>query len=101
VVACPRWFAELAEVTRRPKFAGRFSPAQAQALIEGLLERTLLREDPAASLGLTRDPDDDYLVELAHAAGCEAIVSGDADLRTQDAVRVVSAKEALEAFKVG
>jgi len=38
--------------------------------------------DPAAAKALTRDPDDDHLVALARDAGCDLIVSGDADLLT-------------------
>lgn len=46
----------------------------------------------------TRDPDDDYLVVLARAAGTEAIVSGDGDLTDQSDLDppVLTPREVLE-----
>jgi len=89
-VACPRWFAELAQVTERPKFAGRFSRPQASAVIDALLTRVELREDPHAPMAYTPDRDDDYLVALALEAGCEAIVSGDPHLSDQNVLAVLA-----------
>jgi hypothetical protein len=59
--ACPRWFAQLAAVTERPKFSGRFSRQEALAVIDALLAAANMRDDPQAATTFTPDRSDDYL----------------------------------------
>lgn len=101
LIACPRWFTELGAVLARPKFASRFTPAQAGAVLDALHAVAELSGDPVGVLATTRDPGDDYLVALALGQGCEAIVSGDQDLRSQSLVPVASAREALGLIDAG
>jgi predicted nucleic acid-binding protein len=37
-------------------------------------------DDPPQPVAVSRDPDDYYLIALAHAAGADYLVSGDSDL---------------------
>lgn len=80
LIVSPLMLAELERVLRRPKFADSISVAEIEGLLEALREDTTLHGDPPAAPGLTRDPEDDYLVALALASEADCIVSGDADL---------------------
>lgn len=64
----------------RPRFRRWVSTATATEFIDGLAEDAQLLDDPPAQPGLTEDPDDDYLVALARAAGVDYLVSGDRHL---------------------
>lgn len=70
---------ELTEVLLRLKFRRWVSLADAVAFTETLGGHAGLRDDPGPAAPRTRDPDDDYLVALAEAAGA-FLVTGDADL---------------------
>ena len=69
---------EHVEVLSQPKFAKAISAAQRDAFLSSLMANAATLE-PAARVHDCRDPDDMHL-ELALAAGAEAIVSGDAHL---------------------
>ena len=71
---------ELDDVLGRSKFRRWLSQAEADAFIELLGDYAVFVDDPEPEPGLTRDPDDDYLVVLARAAGAVVLVSGDKDL---------------------
>lgn len=58
---------ELEEVLRRPRLATRVDSWEASGYVSGLRRAALPSKDPPAEPGLTPDPDDDYLVTLAHA----------------------------------
>ena len=80
MVVCPALLVELEEVLLRPKFRRYLSVEQARqfvALVGAVSEGQL---DPVVRRGLTRDPDDDYLVALAQESGADYLVSGDLDL---------------------
>ncbi|GJF18024.1 hypothetical protein NGTWS1803_36590 [Mycolicibacterium cyprinidarum] len=70
---------ELAAVLIRPKFRRWISIADAVAFVESLGGNADLRDDPGPPKVRVRDPNDDYLVALAEAAGA-TIVTGDGDL---------------------
>jgi putative PIN family toxin of toxin-antitoxin system len=80
VLISPLLLAELARVLGRTKFERATSDGRGAAFVALVAERGLRVEDPELTPGATEDPDDDYLVALAHAHHAEAIVSGDRHL---------------------
>ena len=71
---------EIEEQTTKTKFAKYFTPDQAVALVQLLLEVGELHGDQAASPAISRDPDDDYLLALAKRAKADVLLTGDKDL---------------------
>ena len=59
----------------RPRFRRWVSLEVAAEFIDGLAQDALVLDDPPAQPGLTADPDDDYLIALARAAGADYLVS--------------------------
>lgn len=89
LVASPMLLDELTRVLLRPKLAGQIDRrgATPAVLVEARLVTQLadlaeLVDDPEVRPAVTRDPDDDYLIALAQAAGVDALVAGDKDLLT-------------------
>ena len=81
IVVSPLLLDELREVLRRPKFRRWLSSREGDSFVDFLEEHAIVRSDPPASGDpITVDPDDDYLVALARAAGAAILVSGDSDL---------------------
>lgn len=60
---------ELAAVLARPKFRRWLSITDAAAFVETLGAKAELWTEPRLAPQRIRDPDDDYLVALAHIAG--------------------------------
>lgn len=78
---------EPTRVLLRPRLAGQIdrrgtTPAVLveARLVTQLADLAELVDDPEVRPAVTRDPDDDYLVALAEAAGVDALVAGDKDL---------------------
>lgn len=80
LLASPALLEELRDVLDRPSFRRWVSAATAAEFIVGIGEDAVLVDDPPAQQGLTADPDDDYLITLARAAGADYLVSGDRHL---------------------
>lgn len=80
LIISPILLGELRDVLVRPKFRRWVSSATAEDLIAGLAADAGTQPDPPAQLGLTEDPDDDYLVSLARAAHADYLISGDRHL---------------------
>ncbi len=80
LVVSPALLEELEEVLLRQKFRRYLSEAEAREFVHLVAASADLVTDPPAAPGLTRDPDDDYLVALARVAGVDALVAGDEDL---------------------
>ncbi len=99
-VACPGLLSELERTLEKRYFVTRSSPQQRMDFLALIAERALMRADPVAPPRLLRDPDDDYLVELARSAGAEAIVTGDRDLLDQAGLMppAITPREACERF---
>lgn len=97
LVAAPMLFDELADVLGREKFARAAAAGRGQIYVELLAASALMVNDPKVVAGATRDPDDDYLVALAHGAGADAIVSTDKDLlvESSEALPVLNPREFL------
>jgi uncharacterized protein len=88
---------EIAEVLRRPKFAHAV-PEDIREGILSLLAAGAVWAEPAAPVADCRDPKDNKYLELALAAGAEAIVSSDDDLLALDpwrGVRILRPREFL------
>lgn len=80
LVVSPTLMAEFVEVSGRAKFS-RIEAPEAEVFTDTLRHRALVVPDaPQPWPAVTRDPDDDYLVALAQAAGVDAIISSDAHL---------------------
>ena len=80
LIVSPRLLAELAGVLEREKFRSYVSLEEARQFVSEVTDLADAYADLEVAPKATRDPDDDYLLALAGAAGTEAIVSGDADL---------------------
>ena len=98
-MASPRLLDELANVLARPKFRRYLSREEATAFVESFGKRVEIQPDQDVTEPVTRDPDDDYLVVLAQAAGAQAIVTGDKDLLSEDLQPpAVTPRELLESL---
>lgn len=80
IVVSPALLAEAQDVLARPKFRRWVTHTTAEELVQALKDTAILADDPPAKAGLTPDPDDDYLVALAHSANVTYLVSGDTHL---------------------
>ena len=77
----PHLLAEVEEVLGREALRRWVTPDEARRFLtelDSLVE--LVPDAPRPWAAVSRDPDDDYLVALARAAGADALVSGDHDL---------------------
>jgi uncharacterized protein len=80
LVVSPLLLRELGKVLIRDKFRRYVSLDEAEHYVRMILRGATLVEDPADPPALTPDPEDDYLLALASAAGARFLVSGDAHL---------------------
>ena len=72
-------YGEAAEVLARPKFSRALTPEQRGETLE-LLTQSAVWFEPVMPVRDCRDAKDNKYLELALAAGADAIVSGDEDL---------------------
>lgn len=84
LVASPALIAELEDVLMRERFRAWVSTEQVEEYLAAIRGRAELVSDPDDVTPVRNDPDDDYLVALARAAGVDALVSGDEDLISLD-----------------
>lgn len=80
LLVSPHLLLELAEVLARPKFRRYLSEDEAQRFVVLVGDLATLHPDGPSRTGLTRDPDDDYLVALAQSTSAGYLVSGDPHL---------------------
>lgn len=81
LVICDRLVDEVTSVlTARPRLRKWVPIDAASVYIAALTTAADVQPDPPPGPALTRDPDDDYVIQLARAQGADVIVSGDADL---------------------
>lgn len=80
LIASPALLDELADVLARPKFRRFITTAVATEFVDGLASDAVIVADPPELTGVSPDPEDDYLVALARAAGADHLVSGDRHL---------------------
>jgi predicted nucleic acid-binding protein len=67
-------------VTARPDLSGRIAEHDLVPFVTDLEHNAVLIDDPQTARYIPLDPDDDYLVALALAAGAHVIVTGDSAL---------------------
>lgn len=80
LLICQRLLDEVADVLQRPRLSRWISAAEAATYLKALRSLADVLDDPSEVAAHTRDPDDDYIIELARIYGADVIVSGDADL---------------------
>ncbi len=81
LVVSPLLLEELEDVLARPKLRAWVTRAEAAAYLAVIREESILYADPPPSGStLCADPDDEFLIDLARAAGADTIVSGDRHL---------------------
>lgn len=81
LVVSPALMTELGDVLERPKFRRWLSTVEATRFAVGVGGLAEVVADPASSaVRRTPDPDDEFLIALARAAGVAALISGDAHL---------------------
>ena len=81
LILSPLLLAELREVLGRDKFRRYVTDEEVDAYVELIRREGVVHLDPQPSLEpMSADPDDEYLIDLARAAGADALVTGDAHL---------------------
>jgi putative PIN family toxin of toxin-antitoxin system len=80
MVVCDRLLGEVERGLAKPYFRGHLTDDECDELLRALERVGLHRPDPVAPRAILRDPEDDYLVELADTADAALIVTGDKDL---------------------
>jgi uncharacterized protein len=79
-IVCPKLIGEFKDALGKAYFKERFDPDDLTEIVAGVKEAAVEHEDPLDVEAVLRDPDDDYLLALAHEGNAEAIVTGDHDL---------------------
>ncbi len=77
LVTCAFQLAELRDVTRRPRVAHYFRPAQAGRMINQLQALALIAPEPLPRVDASPDPFDNFLLGCAMATHAHYVVSGD------------------------
>jgi putative PIN family toxin of toxin-antitoxin system len=80
LLVSPAVIEELRDVLHRPRLRRWISLELADAFVDGLAQDATTIADPPALPGVSRDPDDDYLIALARATQADYLISGDRDL---------------------
>ena len=101
VVTDARQIAEIEDVLSRPKIKKLIGP-QRLAIMLRFIHRKAMLVAPKRRIKACRDPNDDYLLEIAVEAKAPFLVSGDDDLLALDpfrSVRIVSYRDFKEKLK--
>lgn len=77
LIVSPGLLLELETVLLRPKFRAHVALDEVDGYLDLLARLAISIEDPLEVPPMTKDPKDDYLFALAHAAKAAALVSGD------------------------
>jgi putative PIN family toxin of toxin-antitoxin system len=89
VVVCRRLLDELGQALDRPAIAERVPRTEAARFLASLNLGGVMRDDPRPEGSWSRDPTDDYLVDLGRQAGAHVLVTGDRDLLALEGAMVV------------
>ena len=88
VVTDAQQIAEIEDVLSRPKIKNLIGPQRLAIMLRFIHRKTKLVA-PKRRIKVCRDPNDDYLLEIAVEAKTSFLVSGDADLLALDPFRSV------------
>lgn len=96
MVVCEQLLDEVRRGLDGRYFRERISENERLAIPAMLRALAVMVTDPEVVPAVLRDPEDDYLVELAKANGAEAIITGDRDLLEHEGLipPAVTAREA-------
>lgn len=64
-----------------------FEETKADGAIQLIRDRTTLVEDAKLDESVSRDPDDDWILSVAHSSSSRCLITGDNDLLTLGSVR--------------
>ncbi len=101
VVTDARQIAEIEDVLSRPKIKRLIGPQRLSIMLRFVHRKTRL-VTPKRRIKACRDPNDDYLLEIAVEAKAPFLVSGDSDLLALDpfrSVRIVNYRDFKEKLK--
>ena len=101
VVTDARQIAEIEDVLSRPKIKKLIGPQRLSIMLRFIHRKTKLVA-PKRRIKACRDPNDDYLLEIAVEAKASFLVSGDGDLLALDpfrSVRIVNYRDFKEKLK--
>lgn len=76
LASCERQLEEINRVSRRSFFKDRLTPGVAGRMVNDIRALALLC-DPLPDVRASSDPDDDFLLATAQAAGADYLVTGD------------------------
>jgi len=101
LVASPAPLTELDNVLRRPHIEYRIAPDAAPDLVALIRSDAIVVDDPASARHVESDPDDDYLITLALAAGAHVVITGDTALLGLDLrwPRILTPRDFLAALE--
>lgn len=80
VIVSEAWLEEFDDVCSRPRIVEAIGTPATVALRDTILRAAIHAADPPLPTGAAPDPTDDYLVGLAEAGRCDALISGDRHL---------------------
>lgn len=92
-------FSEFLEVTQRPKIKKYFSKKKLELLISRFEEYGLV-VNPISKIQKCRDPNDDFLLELAIDGNADYLITGDKDLLVLKNIRLCQIITLLELHQI-
>lgn len=101
LVASPMLVRELDDVRQRRHLVDRIDRHDLAAFLADVMRNAVLVDDPPPAGHVPSDPDDDYLITLALAAGAHAVVTGDTALLglDLDRPRILAPRDFLDALE--
>ncbi len=99
LVVSEELLAELLDVLHRPKFNRFFSEADVRALGGLILERAEF-VIPKRHFLLSRDPKDNFLLDIAYASKAQFLVTGDRDFLDDDVLKTTMLGHGVEVVTV-
>ena len=99
LASCERQLEEINRVSRRPFFRKRLTPGVAGRMVDDVRALALMC-DPLPKAAGSPDPDDDFLLATAQAAGAEFLATGDKSgllaLKKHGVTTILTAKALLD-----
>ena len=101
LVVSPTLVRELEDVAARPHLAVRIDQSDLTLAFADVRRNAALVDDPPPARHVESDPDDDYLITLALAAGAHVVITGDTALLGLDLrwPRILTPRDFLAALE--